>query len=99
MSRNKIQSMIVEHLMKHGQIQLLLPDNVKLEIGITQENQTGDFVKKEDYCWVMASREDRTACIDSFNLGLRFADDSKSLILEDSIVNQDGEQIRRLDVV
>ena len=99
MSRNKIQSMIVEHLLKHGHIQLLLPDNVKLEIGITQENQTGHFVKRDDYCWVMATREDRTACHDSFNLGLRFADDSKSLILEDSIVNQDGEQIRRLDVV
>ena len=56
-------------------------------------------MKRDDYCWVMATREDRTACLDSFNLGLRFADDSKSLILEDSIVNQDGEQIRRLNVV
>ena len=99
MSKRKIQSMIVEHLMKHGQIELLLPDNVTLEIGITQENQTGKFVKKDDYCWVMASQNDRTACIDSFNLGLRFADDKNTLILEDSFVNQNGEQVRRLDVV
>ncbi len=99
MCKKKIQSMIVEHLMKHGQIQLLLPDNVTLEIGITQENQSGKFVKKDDYCWVMASQNDRTACIDSFNLGLRFADDKNTLILEDSFVNQDGEQVRRLDVV
>ena len=99
MSKRKIQSMIVEHLMKHGHIQLLLPDNVTLEIGITQENQSGKFVKKDDYCWVMASQNDRTACIDSFNLGLRFADDKNILILEDSFLNQDGEQVRRLDVV
>lgn len=99
MSKNKIQSMIVEHLMKHGQIELLLPDNVTLEIGITQENQTGKFVKKNNYCWVMASREDRTACIDSFNLGLRFADEKAALILDDTIINQYGEHVRRLDVV
>ena len=99
MCKKKIQSMIVEHLMKHGHIQLLLPDNVTLEIGITQENQSGKSVKKDDYCWVMASQNDRTACIDSFNLGLRFADDKNILILEDSFLNQDGEQVRRLDVV
>jgi len=91
--------MIVEHLLKHGQIELLLPDNVTLEIGITQENQTGKFVKKDNYCWVMASRNDRTACIDSFNLGLRFPDEDNALILDDSFINQDGEQVRRLDVV
>ena len=99
MSKNKIQSMIVEHLLKHGQIELKLPDNVTLEIGITQENQTGKFIKKENYCWVMASRQDRTACLDAFNLGLRFADSNDALILEDSFINQDGEQVRRLDVV
>ena len=47
----------------------------------------------------MASRNDRTACIDAFNLGLRFADDNGAMILEDSFVNQDGESVRRLDVV
>lgn len=99
MSKTKIQSMIVQHLLKHGQIELLLPDNVTLEIGITQENHTGKFVKKDNYCWVMASRKDRTACLDSFNLGLRFSDDDNALILEDSFINQDGEQVRRLDVV
>ena len=47
----------------------------------------------------MASRDDRTACLDSFNLGLRFADEKNALILDDSFINQDGEQVRRLDVV
>lgn len=99
MSKNKIQSMIVEHLMRHGHIQLMLPDNMTLEIGITQEGNNGKFIKKDDYCWVMASRKDKTACIDAFNLGLRFADDDGAMILEDSFVNQDGESVRRLDVV
>lgn len=99
MKQNKIQSLIVEHLLKHGQIELMLPDNVTLEIGITQENQTGKFVKKDNYCWVMASQNNRTACIDSFNLGLRFTDENNALILEDSFINQDGEHVRRLDVV
>ena len=85
--------------MKHGQIELFLPDNVTLEIGITQESQSGKFIKKDNYCWVMASRDDRTACLDSFNLGLRFADEKNALILDDSFINQDGEQVRRLDVV
>jgi len=99
MKTNKIQSMMVEHLMKHGHIQLMLPDNVMLEIGITQEGQSGKFIKKNDYCWVMASRNDRTVCLDSFNLGLRFADDNTFLILEDTFINQDGDNVRRLDVV
>ncbi|MEI7485888.1 MAG: hypothetical protein WCJ72_00535 [Chryseobacterium sp.] len=99
MSKNKIQCLIVEHLLKHGQIELFLPDNVTLEIGITQESQSGKFIKKDNYCWVMASRDDRTACLDSFNLGLRFADEKNALILDDSFINQDGEQVRRLDVV
>jgi len=90
---------MVEHLMKHGHIQLMLPDNVMLEIGITQEGQSGKFIKKNDYCWVMASRNDRTVCLDSFNLGLRFADDNTFLILEDTFINQDGDNVRRLDVV
>ena len=46
MSKNKIQSMIVEHLMKHGHIQLLLPDNMTLEIGITQENNSAVLSKR-----------------------------------------------------
>ena len=41
MSINKIQSGIIEHLLKHGQVSLLLPDGMELEIGITQEEQDG----------------------------------------------------------
>jgi hypothetical protein len=99
MSKNKIQSLLVSHLLKHGQIELLLPDGVTLEIGITQEGKDGEIVKKDDYCWVITSREGRSTNIDSYNLGLRFSDAENILVLEDSFTDQNGEAVRRLDVI
>jgi hypothetical protein len=32
-------------------------------------------------------------------MGLRFSDDDKILVFEDKFIDQDGENIRRLDVV
>jgi hypothetical protein len=91
--------MLVEHLMKHGQIELLLPDGVKLEIGLTQENQRGRLIVKDNYCWVIASREDRATSLDAYNMGLRFSDDANIIVFEDKFIDQNGEQVRRLDVV
>lgn len=99
MSKNKIQSLLVSHLLKHGQIELLLPDGVTLEIGITQEGKDGELVKKDDYCWVITSRDGRSTSIDSYNLGLRFNDAENILVLEDSFTDQNGEPVRRLDVI
>jgi hypothetical protein len=99
MKKRKIQALIVEHLLKHGQLEILLPDGVKLEIGTTQENQNGKLVRKDDYCWVIASRDDRSTSLDAYNMGLRFSDDDKILVFEDKFIDQDGENIRRLDVV
>jgi len=99
MKKNKIQSMIVEHLMKHGQLEILLPDNVKLEIGTTQENQNGRLVVKDDYCWVIASREGRSTSLDAYNLGLRFENEENLIVFEDKFTDQNGEKVRRLDVV
>jgi hypothetical protein len=56
-------------------------------------------VKKNDYCWVIASREGRSTSIDAYNMGLRFSDDEKVLVFEDNFLDQNGENIRRLDVV
>jgi len=48
----------------------------------------------------MASREDRMAVLDSYNLGVRFdAQDKKALIFEDEFVTSEGKTVRRLDVV
>ena len=99
MSTNKIQALLISHLSKHGHIELLLPDGVVVEIGVNQEKENGDIIIKDDYCWVIASRQDRSVCIDSYNLGLRFSDDNRTIVFEDKYIDPNGEQVRRLDVV
>lgn len=99
MKTNKIQALLINHLMKHGTIQLRLPDNVVLEIGITAEDKEGNIKKTEDYCWVIAAKESRAACLDSYNLGIRFEDEDKIIVMEDNFVDCDGNSIRQLNVV
>jgi len=99
MKKNKIQALLVEHLLKYGQIELLLPDGVKLEIGVTQENKEGKLVVKDDYCWVITSRENRATSLDAYNMGLRFSDEDNILVFEDKFIDNNGEQVRRFDVV
>ena len=36
---NKLQSLLINHLMKHGSVKLTLPDGVTLEIGVNQVNE------------------------------------------------------------
>jgi len=99
MKTNRIQSLIINHLLKHGHIQLKLPDNVVLEIGITEEDENGRFKKSEDYCWVIAQKENRATCIDSYHLGIRFENEEKNIVLEDTFVDSEGISIRQLNVV
>lgn len=99
MKTNKIQCMVIEHLLKYGQLEILLPDGVKLEIGMTQESDDGRIVKRDDYCWVITSREGRQTNLDAYNMGLRFSADEKSLVFEDAFVDSNGDHVRRLDVV
>lgn len=99
MSKQKIQSLLISHLLQHGHIDLSLPDGMVLEIGIDQEGVNGSLVKKDDYCWVIASQGSRATTIDSFNLGLRFADDDSSLVFEDRFTDDVGEKVRRLDII
>lgn len=96
---SKIQSLIVSHLQKYGSLKILLPDNVELEIGTTQEDKYGHEVKSENYCYVIASKEDKATVFDSFNLGLRFSNDDDNCILEDSFIDSNGNHIRQLNVV
>lgn len=99
MKTNKIQALVINHLLKHGHIQLKLPDNVVLEIGITEEDENGRFTKSEDYCWVIAQKDNRAACIDSYNLGIRFEDEEKNIVLDDTFIDSDGVSIRQVNVV
>jgi hypothetical protein len=98
MKTNKIQALLINHLVKHGTIQLALPDNMVLEIGITAETNSG-VEKIDDYCWVITKKEDRAACIDSYNLGIRFNEEDKNIVLDDSFTDSDGMQVRQLSVV
>jgi hypothetical protein len=99
MSKNKIQALLIQYLSKHGTIELVLPDGVRLAIGTCQEGDDGDVVNVEDYCWLIASRRDRSAVLDSYNLGLRYPGDARTIVFEDSFIDQDGVEVRRLDVV
>lgn len=99
MSKQKIQSLLITHLLQHGHIDLRLPDGMVLEIGIDQEGNNGMLEKKEDYCWVIASQGDRAMTMDSFNLGLKFADDNERFVFDERFVDNGGEKVRRLDVV
>lgn len=96
---SKLQSLLISHLIKHGWVKLLLPDGVVVEIGVNQVDDNGKLHKAENYCWVMASREDRMAVLDSYNLGLRYASNDKRLVYEDEIITSEGKTVRRLDVV
>lgn len=99
MCNNKIQALLIGHLQRHGMLRLLLPDGIILEIGTNQVDNNGELVNVDNYCWIIASKEDKMAVLDSYNLGLRFNNDSKSLVFEEVVVNDDGENVRRLDVV
>jgi hypothetical protein len=97
-ARNKIQRLFVEYLMKEGALELALPNGMVLEVGVTQENRYGDQEITPDYCWLVASQKNRSVCIDSYNLGLRYAGD-KEMVCEHSVLNDDGTSIKVLDVV
>lgn len=98
--RDKIQHLLVSHLLKEGRIELLLPDGIKLEIGITQEDRNGDLVKCKDYCWVMASQKSRNVALDAYNLGLRYEDDNSKILLEDGTIDDDtGCRMKAVSVV
>ena len=99
MCNNKIQALLIGHLQKHGMLRLLLPDGIILEIGTNQIGDNGNLVNVDNYCWVIASKEDKMAVLDSYNLGVRFNQESKSLIFDETVVNNEGEKIRKLDVV
>ena len=100
MSKKNIQSLLIKHLMKKGQIELLLPDGVKLEIGVMQLDKEGDLVNCiENYCYVVANREDKKLLLDSYNVGLQFTDTKDTMLFDDVTIGINGEAVRRLEVI
>jgi hypothetical protein len=97
-TKNKIQSLLVDYLLKEGAVELVLPNGMVLEVGLTQENKYGDLEITPDYCWVVASQKDRSVSIDRYNLGIRFSGD-KEMLCEHSVVSDDGTNIKVFDVI
>lgn len=99
--KSKIQGLLITHLKKQGSIELILPDGITVEIGITQMNHDGKMIidDDDDYCWVVAKRENNTFLLDSFNLGLSYEDDPRTIVLEDVDTTDEGVKIKFLDVV
>jgi hypothetical protein len=84
--KDKIQYLLITYLLNHGAIELQLPDGIELEIGITQEGKHG-ICKEKDYCWVVTSRGDRQAALDSYNLGLSFEEDNNIIFIDDKTLS------------
>lgn len=97
--KDKIQHLLISHLLEEGNIKLNLPDGMVLELGILKEDKYGDLVKTKNYCWLIASQNDREVSIDSYNLGLRFDDSNTKVILEDESEECDGRQVRTFSVI
>lgn len=94
----KLQYLLINQLMKNGSVELVLPDGITLEIGITQEGHRG-LEKTDDYCYVVAKRDAKTAMLDSYNLGLQYEESEDILTYEDEVMDDDGVVIHRLEVV
>jgi len=98
---NKLQHLLITHLKENGTVTLTLPDGIQLEIGITQINNKGDLVidDDDDYCWVTAKKQDKSISLDSFNLGLSFADDPLTIVFEDVSTDDYGRAMKTLEVI
>jgi|688.fasta_scaffold168091_2 hypothetical protein len=98
-NQNKVQQAFISYLLQEGHVQLILPNEMILEVGITQENENGDLEKIPDYCWVIASQKGRSVSIDEYNLGLRYQNKNDRMICEHEAVSNDGENIKILDII
>ena len=94
----KIQALLIAHLLDQGEISLLLPDGVTLEIGITQEGKNGTEITN-DYCYVKSSREGKSAMLDTYNLSLQYTDKENRIVCFDNSVDSEGRTVRSLEVV
>lgn len=95
----KIQYLVISKLIESGSIQLVLPDGVTLDIGIVQEDKFGNLKKSDDYCYIVASRQGKTAMLDSYNLGVQYEDEENVMLFQSEIIDNKGKVVKILDVV
>ena len=96
---DKIQHLLITHLLDKGHIELTLPDGMVLELGIVQENKFGELEKTEDYSWVIATQKNRSISMDSYNLALRYTDCDDKIIVEDIYEDCDGRPVKLLAAI
>lgn len=95
----KLQYLMITQLLEQGSVQLILPDGVKLDIGILQEDKDGNLKKADDYCYVIASRDGKSTILDSYNLGLQYEAKEDTIVFEDEVLDQYGKSIKVMDIV
>lgn len=95
----KLQYLLITQLLEEGSVQLILPNGLKLDIGIVQEDKFGKLKKEDDYCYVVASRGDKSTMIDSYNCGLQYGSGSDIIISEDDSFDANGNMIKTIDVI
>ena len=92
--KDKIQHLLITHLLEKGQISLTLPTGIILDIGITQQTKHGTQ-KCKDYCWISATQNERATFMDQYNMTVQYPD---SLVLLNEM-DEDGKTLHVLDVV
>ncbi len=97
--KDKIQCLLISHLLEEGQIELTLPDGIVLEVGISKENKHGELKVKDNYSWIIASQDDRIISMDSYNLGLRFGNTDNKIVFEDESIDENGKTLKILSVI
>lgn len=95
-SKDKIQHMLIMHLLKEGHIDLTLPNNMRLAVGITQEGKDGCQEITNDYCSITASHGDRETFLDSYGLEMKFSD---GYVVQDDMFTEEGNHINFVDVI
>lgn len=99
-SKKNIQTLLIKHLIDEGHVELILPDGVRIEIGVTQEDNKGNVVNCiEDYCYVTVKRENVAFLVDSYAACLQYIEEKDTMLVEDSTVGRDGQLVKRLDII
>jgi hypothetical protein len=94
----RIQSSIIKHLEKYGTLQINLPDDNLLEIGVLEEDDQGNLKRGESYCYVIVKNEMRATVIDKYNLGIRFSADENLIVMDDKFIDSDGKNVKTINV-
>lgn len=97
-SKDKIQYLLITHLLETGFIKLNLPNEMHLEISILKEGKKGHLEKHDDYCSVQVNYKDRELSLDSFNLNLKFDDTKDNIIFEDAYIEEGGKAVKEFSI-